>query len=152
MNGAEMTIVGNLVRFDLRFGANGNAWGTGAIAATEFTTSKSGERTEQTTFVDFKVFGSLAEHLAESADKGTRLVIIGKLRNEKWTAQDGTERRSMTLYVDEVAASLRWATAAITKVSGNGGGAPRSSAPAASSAPMMDEGFGGSDLDDNPFR
>ena len=146
MNGAEMVVTGNLVRFELRFGANGNAWGTGSVAVPEFTT-KNGERTETTTYVDFKVFGQMAENLAESSDKGTRLVVIGKLRNEKWTASDGTERRSMTLYVDEVATSVRWATAKVAKTTkpGSSGGSPSGDyAPSMSSAPELDG--------DNPFR
>jgi single-strand DNA-binding protein len=155
MNGAEITIAGNIARFELKFGPSGNAWGYGAVAVSEFTT-KNGERSESTTFIEFKIFGQIAENLAESADKGTRVMVMGKLREDKYKAQDGSDRSRMVLYVDEVGTSLRWAKAKIEKVSGNGGNGGGNgqrqyaqSAPEASSAPAGDSFDAGSG--DNPF-
>jgi single-strand DNA-binding protein len=145
-NGAEVTFVGNVTKApELRFGQNGKPWCTFSIAVNEFGRDKSGEKTEQTTYFDCKIFGDMAENFAASIEKGARIVVIGRLRSEKWTGQDGQERRSMTVYVDEVAGSLRWAQAQFTRTAGQG----QSARPMASAAASN----GGSDFDEgeNPF-
>lgn len=144
-NGAEITLTGNIVRFELRFAANGNPWGTGAIAVNEYRRDKNGERTEETTYVNFKVFRDMAENMAESVDKGTRVVLTGRLKNESWKDRDGNERRELSLTVDEAAVSLRWATAKVTRSnSGSNGGGNTSSA-------VRDEPVLVGGEDDNPF-
>lgn len=145
MNGAEVTFTGNIVRFELRFSANGTPWGTGAIAVNEFRRDRDGNKNEEATFVNFKVFRDLAENMAESVDKGTRVTLTGRLKNETWTDREGNERRELTLNVDEAAVSLRWATAKVTRT--NSGGNARGGAPTHDDAPVL---VGGGE-DDNPF-
>jgi len=119
MNGIEVAIVGNLTRdAELRFSQNGRAWATFSVAVNEIATVN-GERRDTTSYVDCKVFGEQAEYLVESAGKGNRVFVTGKLRDEKWTDQSGAERRTKVVYVDEVGVSLRWATAALTKKQSN---------------------------------
>jgi single-strand DNA-binding protein len=115
MNGIEFTAIGNLTRdAELRFSSNGKAWATFSVAVNEISTVN-GERRENVSYLDCKVFGEQAEYLVESAGKGNRVFVTGKLRDEKWTDQSGAERRTKTLYVDEIGVSIRWATASVTK-------------------------------------
>lgn len=70
-----------------------------------------------TSFWDCVAFGQLAENVAESLDKGTAVIVTGRAAQEEWETKDGQKRRSIKVTVDEVAPSLRWASAKISKVS-----------------------------------
>lgn len=155
-NGVVIQATGNVTKDpELRFSAAGRPWATFSIAVNEIGRSASGERTENVTFLNCKIFGESAENLVESAPKGTRVSVEGKLRNEKWKDAEGNDRTSMSVYVDEVSVSVRWATANVTKKpSANGGGAPREFATTAA-RPASNGGDFASDAggfeEENPF-
>jgi single-strand DNA-binding protein len=52
-----------------------------------------------------------AEHAAESLSKGSRVVVVGRLQQRAWTAEDGSARSTVEVVAEELGASLRWATA-----------------------------------------
>jgi len=56
-----------------------------------------------------------AEHAAESLSKGSRVVIIGRLQQRAWTAEDGSARSTVEVVADELGLSLRWLTATTTR-------------------------------------
>ena len=64
--------------------------------------------------------------MAESVQKGTRVVVDGRLDQRSWETEQGDKRSKVEIVADEVAPSLRWATASITKnerrEGGDGGG------------------------------
>jgi single-strand DNA-binding protein len=121
-NGVTIQVFGNLTKDpELRFSSAGKPWATFSVAVNEVGRTASGEKTESTTYLDCKVFGDQAEHLCASAGKGHRIFVEGKLRDEKWTDSTGNERRSKTVYIDEIAVSVRWATAQITKAANSNG-------------------------------
>lgn len=124
-NGIEVNVVGNLTRdIELRFSQNGKPWASFSVAVNEFQRGRDGERSEQTSFLNCKIFGDAAENLAESSSKGTRLMVHGRMRQEEWTDNEGTKRTSYSVFVDEVGPSLRWAQADVRRTaSGSGGGA-----------------------------
>ena len=64
------------------------------------------------------VWRDQAEHAAESLAKGSRVVVVGKLQQRSWTAEDGSARS----VVEELGLSLRWATATTTRATRNSGG------------------------------
>jgi single-strand DNA-binding protein len=74
-------------------------------------------RTEaEPTFVDVVCFGKLAENVAESVGKGTRVTVTGKIRQERWADKESGENRSrITVVADDIAISLAFATAEITR-------------------------------------
>jgi single-strand DNA-binding protein len=148
-NGVAITATGNLTRDpELRFSAQGNPWVTFSIAVNEIGRNASGEKTENVTYLNCKMFGEQAENLADSAGKGTRITVEGKLRNEKWKDADGNEKNSYSVYVDEASVSIRWATANVTKKSPNSSGVKVS----ANSAPADDFASDTTiDSDSNPF-
>jgi single-strand DNA-binding protein len=77
---------------------------------------RQGEWQEVTSFIDLTMWGDLAENAAESLGKGARVVVFGRLRQDTWTAEDGTNRSRLELTVEEIGPSLRFATAEVTKV------------------------------------
>jgi single-strand DNA-binding protein len=67
-------------------------------------------------------FGQLAENLAESVDKGDAVIVVGRAVEDSWNDKNtGQKRTAMKVIADEVAPSLRWATAKIAKASGTSG-------------------------------
>jgi single-strand DNA-binding protein len=52
-----------------------------------------------------------AEHAAESLTRGSRVVVVGRLQQRAWTAEDGSARSLVEVEAEEVGPSLRWATA-----------------------------------------
>jgi single-strand DNA-binding protein len=61
------------------------------------------------------VWRDQAEHAAESLTKGSRIVVLGKLQQRTWTAEDGSARSTVEVVAEELGPSLRWATATTTK-------------------------------------
>ena len=90
------------------------------------------------TFWDCVAFGQLAENCAESLEKGTAVIVQGNASQEEWTTKDGEKRRSMKVVADEVAPSLRFASAQVAKAARSEGGqqqAPREENPWANDEP-----------------
>jgi single-strand DNA-binding protein len=130
-NGIEIAATGNLTNdLELRFSNAGKPWARFSIAINEIGRSASGERTESTTYLNCKLFGEAAEHAAASLGKGMRVIFSGKVRSEKWTDSSGVEKKDMTVYIDEIGPSLRWATAEVTKIAREGGSYQAPSRPA----------------------
>ena len=136
-------IVGNMVReIDLKFSQAGKAWGTFSVATND---GKDEKKTE--CFTECKVFGDMAESIAESLAKGTRVIVEGREQTEKWES-NGENRSRNVLIVDAIGPDLRYATAKVTRTqrqaAGGFGGQdaspapsdPWASAPATDSAPF----------------
>ena len=72
-------------------------------------------------FFDIKAFGELAENIAESISKGTRVVINGRLNYSSWESKDDSGKRSkVEVIADSIGADLRWATAQVTRTERKG--------------------------------
>ena len=61
------------------------------------------------------VWRDQAEHAAESLSKGSRVVVVGRLQQRTWTAEDGSARSVVEVVAEELGSSLRWATATTTR-------------------------------------
>jgi single-stranded DNA-binding protein len=57
------------------------------------------------------VWRDQAKHAAESLSKGSRVVVVGRLQQRAWTAEDGSARSTVEVVAEELGPSLRWATA-----------------------------------------
>jgi single-strand DNA-binding protein len=64
------------------------------------------------------------EHAAESLTKGSRVVVVGRLQQRNWTAEDGTARSTVEVLADELGPSLRWATATPIRSGGQSASQP----------------------------
>ena len=108
---STFTVTGNLTSApELRFTPNGKA-------VANFTVAENRKRGEDdvTHFFDCVAWDTLAENCAESLERGTRVVVTGRMEQRSWTADDGGKRSKLEVVADEVAPSLRWATASVTK-------------------------------------
>jgi single-strand DNA-binding protein len=61
------------------------------------------------------VWRDQAEHASQSLAKGSRVVVLGRLQQRSWTAEDGSARSAVEVVAEELGPSLRWATATTTK-------------------------------------
>jgi single-strand DNA-binding protein len=74
----------------------------------------SGWREQEASFFTVLGWRDQAEHAAESLRRGSR-VVVGRLQQRTWTAEDGGARRVVEVVAEEPGPSLRWATATTTR-------------------------------------
>jgi single-strand DNA-binding protein len=72
-------------------------------------------------FYEGAVWGQVAEHVADSLRKGDRVLVHGSTYDEEWTDREGHTRVKHVLQVTAIGASLRYATATLTRTSRNNG-------------------------------
>ncbi|MDB1086233.1 single-stranded DNA-binding protein [Streptomyces sp. ACA25] len=119
-----ITVVGNLVDDpELRFTPSGAAVAKFRVASTPrvFDRQTSEWRDGESLFLTCSVWRQAAENVAESLTKGTRVIVQGRLKQRSYEDREGIKRTVYELDVDEVGASLRSATAKVTKTAGRGG-------------------------------
>jgi single-strand DNA-binding protein len=75
----------------------------------------SARREQEASFFAVIMWRDQAEHAAESLSKGSRVVVVGRLQQRNWTADDGSARSTAEVMAEELGASLRWATATTTR-------------------------------------
>ena len=130
-----ITLVGNITDDpELRFTPSGAAVANFTVAVNR--RFKNGDKWEDKLdgFFRCSCWRDMAENAAESLRKGTRVVVVGRLSQRSWEDQEGNKRSAVEVQVDEVAPSLKWATASIQKSQRSSG----------SSAPADTGGSGGS--------
>jgi single-strand DNA-binding protein len=71
-----------------------------------FRVAVSGRREQEASFFTVVVWRDQAEHASESLSKGSRVVIVGKLQQRSWTAEDGSARQAVEVVAEELGASL----------------------------------------------
>jgi single-strand DNA-binding protein len=86
----------------------------GGIARAMFRVAVSGRREQEPSFFTVIVWRDQADHAAESLSKGSRVVVVGRLQQRSWTAENGSARSTVEVIADELGPSLRWATATTT--------------------------------------
>jgi single-strand DNA-binding protein len=125
MNETTITMVGNLVADpELRFLPKGDAMVKFTLASTPRTLDRqSGEwKDGDPLFMNCTAFRDIAEHIAESLTKGTRVIATGRLRLSRWEDKESGEKRSAYgLDVDEIGPSLRFAQAKVQKMTRSSG-------------------------------
>jgi single-strand DNA-binding protein len=116
------TIVGNMTSDpEVRFTAGGMAVCSFGVAENHRKKNKQGQYEDVPSFFDVVCFGDQAEHISETLQKGNRVVIVGQFTQRSWETKDGEKRSKIELVADEVAPSLRFATATVQR-KGKGGG------------------------------
>jgi single-strand DNA-binding protein len=85
------------------------------IARAMFRVAVSGRREQEASFFTVIVWRDQAEHAAESLSRGNRVVVVGRLQQRTWTAEDGGARSTVEVVAEELGPSLRWATATPTR-------------------------------------
>ena len=155
--GNSVTVVGNVTRDpELRFTPSGQAVATFGLAVNRrWQNRQTNEWEEQVSFFDVTCWPQMAENVAESITKGSRVVVTGRLEQRSWETQDGDKRSKVEIVADEIGPSLRWATAQVVRnerrdgCDGGGSGGGGGSAPAP--RPVQNEAPAGYDMDEEPF-
>jgi single-strand DNA-binding protein len=112
MADTHVTLSGNLTDDpDLRFTPNGTAVANFRLAVTARIKDGDNWRDGDTSYFRINVWRQLAEHAADSLTKGDRAVVIGRLKSRSWETPEGDKRSVVEVEADEIAPSLRWATA-----------------------------------------
>jgi single-strand DNA-binding protein len=113
----NISICGNLTRDpELRFTPTGQANATFSVAVNrKWQNRQTNAMEEATSFFDVICWGTLAENVAQSLGRGTRVVVTGRLDQRSWENQEGEKRSKVEINADEVCPSLRWATVEISK-------------------------------------
>jgi single-strand DNA-binding protein len=83
----------------------------GGIARAVFRVAVSGRREQEPSFFTVVVWRDQAEHAAQSLSRGSRVVVVGRLQQRAWTAEDGSARSTVEVLAEELGPSVRWATA-----------------------------------------
>ncbi|WP_341926333.1 single-stranded DNA-binding protein [Nocardioides psychrotolerans] len=120
-----ITVVGNLVDDpELRFTPSGAAVANFRIASTPRTFDKQSNEWKDgdALFLSCAVWRQAAENVAESLQKGMRVVVQGRLKSRQYETREGEKRTVMEIEVEEVGPSLKYATAKVTRASRSGGG------------------------------
>ena len=148
-NGNSVTLVGNITRDpELRFTATGQATASFGLAVNRrWQNRQTQEWEEAVSFFDIVCWAGLAENVSESLQRGSRILVTGRLEQRSWETHEGETRSKIEVVADEIGPSLRWATAEVKKNDrrtpggdGNSGGGGR---------PVPNEPAGG--YDEEPF-
>src|SRR6478735_1430932 len=119
-----ITLVGNLVDDpELRFTPSGAAVAKFRIASTPRTFDRQTNEWKdgESLFLTCNVWRQPAENVAESLQKGMRVIVQGRLRQRSYDTKEGEKRTVFEVEVDEVGPSLRSATAKVTRANRTGG-------------------------------
>jgi single-strand DNA-binding protein len=120
----QITIVGNLVDDpQLRYTPTGNAVANFRIASTpRFMDRQTNEwKDGDSLFLTCNVWRQPAENVAESLQRGMRVIVSGRLRQRSYETKEGEKRTVYEVEVDEVGPSLRNASAKVTRSARSGG-------------------------------
>jgi single-strand DNA-binding protein len=112
MSDNAVTLAGNLAADpELRFTPNGVQVASFRLAVTPRIREEAGWRNGEPSFFRVNAWRELAVNVAESLGKGDRAVVVGRLRARAWETPAGEQRSVVEVEAEEVAVSLRWATA-----------------------------------------
>ena len=123
-----ITIVGNVTGDpELRFTPSGAAVANFTVASTPraFDRQSNEWKDGETLFMRCSVWRDAAENVAESLQRGTRVIVTGRLKSRSYETKEGEKRTVIEMEVDEVGPSLRYATAKVARTQrgqGSGGG------------------------------
>jgi single-strand DNA-binding protein len=113
-----ITLIGNLTNDpELRFTPSGSAVANFTVASTPRTFDRQSNewKDAETLFLRCSAWRELAENIAESITKGTRVIVTGKLGSRSYEDKQGEKRTVIELEVEELGTSLRYATAKVTR-------------------------------------
>jgi single-strand DNA-binding protein len=148
----SITISGTITREpEMRYTPSGVSKVTFGVAVNRsWRNQNTQEWEEQTSFFNVVAWRQLAENAGSTLTKGTRVVVSGRLEQRSWETEQGEKRSIVEVVADDIAPSLRFATAEIHKVErsgpdGGGGGGRR---PAPAQTPAAGGGGGGNNYDE----
>lgn len=121
----QITAVGALgADPELRFTPNGDAVANFSVASTPrvFDRQQNEFRDGETVWLRCNVWREMAENVSATLQRGSVVIVQGRLKSRTFETQQGEKRTVMELDVDEIGPSLRRATAVVTKTNGGASG------------------------------
>jgi single-strand DNA-binding protein len=125
-----ITLVGNLTADpELRFTPSGAAVANFTVASTPRTFDRQTNewRDGDAMFLNCAVWRQAAENVAESLQKGMRVIVHGRLKSRSYETREGERRTVFEIDVDEIGPALKYATAKVSRNASGGQGGGRSS-------------------------
>ena len=121
MSDNQVTLVGNLTDDpELRVTANGTMVASFRLAVSQRVREGDTWKDGEASFFRVNVWRQQAEHVAKSLRKGSRCVVVGRLKSRSWETPEGQRRSSVEIDAEEVAASLRFGTVLVGQPSRGG--------------------------------
>src|SRR6478672_743104 len=120
-----ITVIGNITGDpELRFTPSGAAVANFTVASTprQFDRQSNEWKDGETLFMRCSVWRDAAENVAESCQRGMRVIVSGRLKSRSYETKEGEKRTVVEMDVDEIGPSLRSATAKVNKTQRGGGG------------------------------
>jgi single-strand DNA-binding protein len=134
-----ITVVGNLTADpELRFTPSGAAVASFTIASTPRTFDRNANEWKdgEALFLRCSIWRQAAENVAESLQRGMRVIASGRLKQRSYETREGEKRTVIELEVDEIGPSLKYASAKVNRTqrssTGGGFGSSGSSGPSGS--------------------
>ena len=148
-----VTVIGNVTRDpELRFTPSGQAIATFGLAVNRrWQNRQTNDWEEQTSFFDITCWAQLGQNVADTLVKGSRAIVTGRLEQRSWETDQGDKRSKVEVVADEVAPSLRWATADITRNERREGGDAPAGGGGGGSRPVANPAPAGYDPAEEPF-
>ena len=151
-----ITVIGNLTADpELRFTPSGACVANFTIASTPRTFDKASNEWKDgdALFLRCSIWRQAAENVAESLQRGMRVVAQGRLKQRSYETKEGEKRTIVELEVEEVGPSLKYATAKVNRAQrgSDDSGAQQSSQRSTRQAPAADDPWAGSHSDEPPF-
>ena len=110
---AQVTVVGNLTADpELKTTKTGSSVLRVGVAVNRRWKNKQDEWEEETSFFDVNAWGELADNVAASLSKGSRVLISGRLEQQTWENKEGQKQSKVVLVADDIGVSLRKAQVA----------------------------------------
>ena len=152
-NDTSITLIGNLTGDpELRFTPSGAAVASFTVASTPRAFDKNTSQwvDGDAMFLNCSVWREAAEHVAESLQKGMRVIVHGRLKSRSYETREGQKRVVFEIDVEEVGPSLRYATARVDRATRTGGGGYQAPAQQPQQDPWARQGAGGGGPNDEP--
>lgn len=105
---AQVTVVGNLTAEpELKTTKNGSSVLKVGVAVNRRWKNKQDEWEEEVSFFDVNAWGELADNVASSLSKGSRVIVSGRLEQQNWENKEGQKQSKVVLVADDIGPSLR---------------------------------------------
>ncbi len=152
MGDTQITVIGNMVNDpELRYTPAGDAVASFRVASTpRFRDNATGEwKDGDSLFLSCNIWRQAAENVAETLQRGMRVLVTGRLKQRQYETREGEKRTVYEVEVEDVGPSLRYASAKVTKASRSNGPATADPGPWGQGSPAS--GNGAPAADEPPF-
>jgi len=105
---AQVTVVGNLTAEpEIKTTKTGSSVLKVGVAVNRRWKNKQEEWEEEVSFFDVNAWGELADNVAASLTKGSRVIVSGRLEQQSWENKEGQKQSKVVLVADDIGISLR---------------------------------------------